>query len=177
MIGNEDWLTVGKLVTPQGLLGEIRVKPYSDFPERFTQPGKRWLQRKKEEIPIETELISGRKLPGKEIFIVRLSGINNRTEAESLVGTNLVVPSDDRPKLAKNEFHLLDLVGLEARLKPEGPLIGKVTNLISGGNDLLEIKLLKGKKVLIPFVNAIVPLVELKEVWILLTPPPGLLEL
>ena len=80
-------------------------------------------------------------------------------------------------KLNADEFHLLDLVGLEARLKPEGPLIGKVTNLISGGNDLLEIKLLEGRTVLIPFVKAIVPSVELKKGWILLTPPPGLLEL
>jgi len=177
MIGNEDWLTVGKLVTPQGLLGELRVKPSSDFPERFTQPGKRWLQKETKEEPLETELISGRPLPGKEIFIVRFAGITNRTEAESLVGANLLVPFNDRPKLTADEFHFLDLVGLEARLKPEGPLIGMVTNLISGGNDLLEIRLLEGRKVLVPFVKAIVPSVELKKGWILLTPPPGLLEL
>ena len=177
MIDNVDWLTVGKLVTPQGLRGEVRIKPCSDFPERFTRPGKRWLKKKTDNEPIEIELLSGRQLPGKEIFIVRFAGINNRIEAESVMGSNLLVPTHDRPKLAANEFHLLDLVGLEARLNPKGPLIGKVTNLTSAGNDLLEIELLKGKKVLIPFVTAIVPVVELKEGWILLTPPPGLLEL
>ncbi|WP_320666813.1 ribosome maturation factor RimM [Prochlorococcus sp. MIT 1307] len=177
MISNENWLRIGKLVTPQGLHGEIRVKPYSDFEERFTQPGKRWLKNKEETDLLQVKLISGRRVPGKEIFVVRFAEINNRTEAEKLIGANLLVPSSDRPKLAENEFHLLDLVGLEARLKPNGPLIGMVTNLTNGGNDLLEIKLLEGRTVLIPFVHAIVPVVDLKEGWLLLTPPPGLLEL
>ena len=177
MLGNETWLKVGKLVAPQGLRGEIRVQPYSDFPERFTEPGKRWLEQTKETKPIEIELLSGRQLPGKKIFVVRFLGINNRSEAQSLVGGILLVSSSNRPKLAENEFHLLDLVGLEARLQIEGPAIGEVTDLISGGNDLLEIKLLEGKKVLIPFVKEIVPVIELKEGWLVLTPPPGLLDL
>ena len=69
MICNEDWLTVGKLVAPHGLRGEIKINPSSDFSERFTQPGKRWLQ-KKTEPPREVNLISGRQIPGKSIYIV-----------------------------------------------------------------------------------------------------------
>ena len=52
-----------------------------------------------------------------------------------------------------------------------------MSDLISGGNDLLEITTTDGRKLLIPFVEAIVPEVKLKEGWLLLTPPPGLLEL
>ena len=80
-------------------------------------------------------------------------------------------------KLKKGEFHLLDLVGMEARFHQEGPAIGKVTDLSNAGNDLLEIELLEGRKVLIPFVKAIVPEVMLNEGWLKITPPPGLLEL
>ena len=83
----------------------------------------------------------------------------------------------DRPELEEGEFHLLDLVGLEARLSCEAEAIGTVTDLISGGNDLLEITRPDGRKLLVPFVEAIVPDVHLQEGWILLTPPPGLLEL
>jgi 16S rRNA processing protein RimM len=89
----------------------------------------------------------------------------------------VLVPAEDRPELAEGEFHLLDLVGLEARLAGGDDAIGTVSNLISGGNDLLEIQLVSGKMVLVPFVEAIVPEVELEEGWLLLTPPPGLLEL
>jgi 16S rRNA processing protein RimM len=96
------------------------------------------------------------------------------------VNQELLVPASDRPRLARGEFHLLDLVGLEARLLPEGEPLGRVTNLLHAGNDLLELELAPqrgGRRILVPFVQAIVPQVHLAEGWIGLTPPPGLLEL
>ena len=59
----------------------------------------------------------------------------------------------------------------------DDPAIGTVSDLISGGNDLLEVTTTDGRKLLIPFVEAIVPEVHLDNGWLLLTPPPGLLEL
>ena len=88
-----------------------------------------------------------------------------------------LVRGDDRPELEDGEFHLLDLVGLEARLGEQGDVVGTVTDLISGGNDLLELKRPDGRTLLVPFVEAIVPEVHLDQGWLLLTPPPGLLEL
>ena len=88
-----------------------------------------------------------------------------------------MVDVDQRPELADGEFHLLDLIGLDACLENENNVIGCVSDLISGGNDLLEITAADGRKLLIPFVKEIVPDVHLKEGWLLLTPPPGLLEL
>ena len=40
----DDWLPVGKVVAVQGLKGELRINPASEFPERFTEPGTRWLK-------------------------------------------------------------------------------------------------------------------------------------
>jgi len=190
-------LVVGRLVGAQGLGGELRVLPLSDFPERFTRRGPRWLQAKgRPAQPVE--LRSGRQLPGKELFVVRITGIDSRDAAEALVGHELLVPAADRPPLEEGEFHLLDLVGLEVRLlagaqhgstdsvATEGGadmVIGRVLDLIHAGNDLLEVELTAaapgggGRRLLIPFVEAIVPVVNLAEGWIGITPPPGLLEL
>ncbi|EDY37536.1 16S rRNA processing protein RimM [Cyanobium sp. PCC 7001] len=168
-------LVVGKVVAAQGLRGEVRVLPMSDFPERFTRPGRRWLQRRGAE-PREVELLTGRQLPGKELFVLRLAGVESRDAAEALVGEELLVRSDDRPRLAKGEFHLLDLVGLEVRLLASGEVVGTVTDLIHAGNDLLAVAA-GDRQLLIPFVAAIVPEVKLAEGWIGITPPPGLLEL
>ena len=93
--------------------------------------------------------------------MVRLEGIDSRSAAETLVGHELLVSADDRPELDEGEFHLLDLLGLEARLAADGPAVGTVSDLISGGNDLLEITTSEGRKLLIPFVEAIVPEVQL----------------
>ncbi len=172
----DKWMSIGEIVAPQGLKGDIRIKPSSDFPERFTKPGKRWIQ-KANEFPTEITLIKGTLIPGKSIYVMSFAGIANRNSAEKIIGWNLVIPLDSRPNLKKNEYHYLDLIGLEARRGPQKTIIGYVTDLIKGGNDLLEIELIEGKKVLVPFVKEIVPEIEIKEKWLLLTPPPGLLEL
>jgi 16S rRNA processing protein RimM len=177
-------LEVGRIVAAQGLKGELRVNPLSDFPERFTRPGPRWLRQRQGTVT-EARLLSGRQLPGKELFVIRLEGVDDRSAAEALVGQELLVPAADRPRLAKGEFHLLDLMGLEVRLLADAqasgsdaPPIGLVRDLIHAGNDLLEVELTtSGRSLLIPFVQAIVPQVELGEGWIGITPPPGLLEL
>ena len=77
MIKHDEWLIVGLITSPHGINGKIHVKSLSDFEERFTKPGKRWIQ-KENEMPRELELISGFKKPGKESYIIKLKGVDNR---------------------------------------------------------------------------------------------------
>ncbi len=176
MCKNIIWLNIGKIVAPQGLRGEVRVNPNTDFPERFSKEGDRWLQKDNEK-PKKVYLTHGRQIPGKSIYVVSFLGVDNRNKAEALIGKNVLVDSTQRPKLAKGEFHLLDLVGLKVKLSKDGNEIGEITNLTSAGNDLLEVTLLTGKKVLVPFVKEIVPNIQLEKGWLIISPPPGLLDL
>tara|TARA_Y100000991_G_scaffold210959_1_gene192853 strand:+ start:735 stop:1274 length:540 start_codon:yes stop_codon:yes gene_type:complete len=179
MIKHNEWLIVGLITSPHGINGKIKVKSLSDFEERFTKQGKRWIQQEKEN-PQELELISGFKQPGKESFIISLKGINNRDQAENIRGFKLLVKADDIPKLTKEEFHLNQLVNLKVKILENDQLksIGEVINLENEKNNLLVIKLLENDKlVLVPFVKAIVPVVDIKNKFIIITPPSGLLEL
>jgi 16S rRNA processing protein RimM len=175
-MADDDWLVVGRIVGAQGLQGELRLLPRSEFPERFTRPGRRWL-RHRQEAPVPVELLSGRQLPGKELYVVRMEGVTSRERAEALVNHDLLVEATDRPSLEEGEFHLLDLQGLDVRLAPAGTVIGTVVDLIHAGNDLLDVRLsADGRRVLIPFVEPIVPRVEIAGGWLEITPPPGLLD-
>ena len=176
MIEKDKWMSIGEIVAPQGLKGDIRIKPSSDFPERFTKPGKRWIQ-ESTELPTEVNLIKGTLIPGKSIYVISIEGFSSRSSAEKIIGWKLLIPIDSRPKLSNDEYHYFDLIGLEVRKGSHKTLIGYVTDLINGGNDLLEIELVEGKKVLVPFVKEIVPEIEIKDKWLLINPPPGLLEL
>ena len=179
MINHDEWLIVGLITSPQGINGRIRVKSLSDFEERFTEAGKRWIQ-KENETPRELELTDGFKKPGKELFIISFKGINSRNQAENLKGHKILVKVDAIPKLNKGEFHLTELVNLKVKILENNQLhiIGKVINLANEKNNLLVIQLLKNnKKVLVPFVKEIVPVVDIKKKFIVLTPPLGLLEL
>ncbi len=179
MINHDEWLIVGLITSPQGIKGKIKVKSLSDFEERFTKPGKRWIQ-KENETPRELDLTHGFKKPGKESYIITFKGINDRNKAENLKGHKILVKFDAIPKLNKGEFHLNELVNLKVKILENNQLniIGKVINLANEKNNLLVIQLLKNnKEVLVPFVEEIVPVVDIKKQFIVITPPSGLLEL
>lgn len=180
----DDWVEIGTIVAPQGLNGELRVYPNTDFPERFEKAGQRWLLRPNQ-TPEPVKLIKGRYVPGKNIYIVKLAEIEDRNQAEELQGCKLMVHQSDRPKLAKDEYHVLDLVNLQVFNQITGESVGIVVDVLSAGNDLLAVKrdelTTEGKQpknnLLIPFVKEIVPIVDLENGRIEITPPPGLLEL
>ena len=154
MINHNEWLVVGLITSPHGINGKIKVKSLSDFEERFTKPGKRWIQKEKE-IPSELEL-------------------------SSLKNYKVLVKINDIPKLNKNEFHLTELLNLKVKIyeNNKSQIIGKVINLENENNNLIVIKLLKNnKEVLVPFVKEIIPIVDIKNKFLVMTPPSGLLEL
>jgi len=179
MIIENEWLTVGLITSCHGINGQVKVKSLSDFDERFLEPGIRWLQ-KENEPPLKIKLLSGFKQPGKETFVVKFQGINTRNHAERMKKFKILVKTDKFPKLKNKEFHLLELINLEVKTfeNDELKIIGKVINLENEKNNLLVIKLFKNQKeVFIPFVNEIVPLVDIKNNFIVISPPNGLLEL
>ena len=174
----EDWLMIGKIVSPQGLKGEVRILSYSDFPERFETAGKRWIAASEKEEPQEIMMLSGREIAGKKnLFVVRLEGINDCDRAESLRNHLLMIPTSDRPHLEANEYMIADLVGCQVFYQPTGKLLGIVISVMSAGNDLLEVHNLERDQIeLIPFVEAIAPLVDITQKRIEVIPPKGLLD-
>lgn len=202
-----EWLEVGTITSPQGLKGELRVYPDSDFPERFTQAGIRWLKHPDTSAISEVQLKGGRYIAGKNLYVIKLEGVEDRSQAEAFRNYKLLVNKSDRPKLSKDEYHVADLVGLEVYHQETGENIGVVIDLYSAGNDLLEIRLhqqpetnkkperdlsqvsrrSKRKKykpkspkpitILIPFVKEIVPVVNITEQRLEISPPDGLLNI
>ncbi|XP_044461479.1 uncharacterized protein LOC123192863 isoform X2 [Mangifera indica] len=198
--GESEFVEVGYLSGVHGLQGEICVKPSTDFPElRFSKPGRRWLRQEvlgRETIQ-EVELIKGREHPGRKSWILLFEGIDTVEQAKPLVGSTLLVREGDRPELEEDEFYTRDLVGMKVFMKETGELVGTVVNVFnSGANDLLHVmthssvNLLNGSGkarppetgssghlVWIPFVEEIVPNVNMNRREMHITPPKGLLEL
>ena len=200
-------LEVGTITSPQGLKGELRVYSESDFPERFTKAGTRWLQHPETSAITEVQLKGGRAMKGKNVYVIKLEGIEDRDRAEQLRNYKLLVDKNIRPKLSKDEYHVADLVDLEVYNRETGENIGVVVDLYSAGNDLLEVKLHKqpeievkpdrdlssvsrrskrkkyrpkAKKpvtVFVPFVKEIVPVVDLTNQRVEISPPDGLIDI
>ena len=203
----QELLEVGTIVSPQGLKGELRVYPDSDFPERFTNAGTRWLQHPDTLAIAQVQLCGGRYLAGKKLYIIKLEGVESRDRAEEFRNYKLLVDKSDRPKLDKDEYHVADLVDLEVYHQQTGENIGVVVDLYSAGNDLLEIKLHKQPEIdvkpdrdlsqvsrrskrkkykpkpnkpltiFVPFVKEIVPVVDVPNRRIEISPPDGLINI
>lgn len=172
----QQWLEIGRVVAAQGLRGEVRVQPATDFAERLTRPGVRLVGRSLDNGRV-LRLQSGRAIPGKELFVCRFEGIEERNAAENLVGSTLWSDAAERPVLAAGEFWLPDLMGARVFRQDTGEAIGKVSDMTRAGNDLLVIRLSGGQTVMVPFVHALVPVVDLEAGRIEVAPIPGLLDL
>uniref|UniRef100_A0A1J3K4H8 Ribosome maturation factor RimM n=1 Tax=Noccaea caerulescens TaxID=107243 RepID=A0A1J3K4H8_NOCCA len=187
-----DLVEVGFLSGVHGLQGEICIKPNTDFPDlRFSKPGRRWLKQQlmgQEKIE-EVELVEGRPHPAHKSWILKFRGLDDVDQVRQLVGATLLAEEDDRPELDEGEFYSRDLIGMRVLLKETGQLVGTVDNVFdNGGNDLLHVLLdsssmevcsgnpKTNQLVWIPFVDAIVPDVDLERKEMYITPPKGLLE-
>ena len=136
-----EWIEIGEIVATQGLKGKVRVNSSTDFPERFERPGQRWLKRLGNQPPQPVELLGGYPIPGKNLYVVQIAGIEDIDTAETLRGCKLVVPLDDRPSMEEDEYHISDLINLEVYNQLTQEKIGQVINVFKAGNDLLEVKL------------------------------------
>ncbi|GMH15494.1 hypothetical protein Nepgr_017335 [Nepenthes gracilis] len=191
---DSNFIEIGYVNDVHGLKGEICVKHNTGFPElRFSKPGKRWLRQQvfgREEVQ-EVDLVSGRGHRGQKCWIVKFDGIDNVDQAKLLVGATLLVRENDRPKLEEGEFYTRDLVGMRVILKETGEPVGTVNSVYNyGASDLLHVMLDSSMElpqqsetvdsaplVWIPFVDAIVPDVDMNKRELHITPPMGLLQL
>ena len=186
-------LRVARIGRAQGLKGEVTVRLYTDDPEwRFEPDSVLYSQ------DGETEYIVEGSRTFKDRWILKLEGVDDRNAAEALNGVELYGEVDDaEDMLEADEWYPKDLIGLEARLVegnglglPAGQVVGKVVDVIdSPAQSLLKIRLTepvvtgqnsKGEDVvektaLVPFVEALVPDIDLEEQYLTLDPPGGLI--
>ena len=142
------WVTVGVVVRPFGIRGELKVRLETDFPEARFQPGARlhwWLPPRHE--PDITDPAPTRKRPPrtqqpKECFVkharwhgehlvIELEGIETRDQAEALRGAWLLIPPEERMPLEEDEYYIDDLIGMEA-FTESGERVGKLKNVRQG---------------------------------------------
>ncbi|MGZ4664188.1 MAG: ribosome maturation factor RimM [Frankiaceae bacterium] len=175
---------VGVILRAHGVRGEVIVAPRTDVPRRRFAVG-RVLARAVAGAasPAGPDLVVAAMREHSGRLLVRFEGIDHRTGAEELRGVRLVIDADDAgpPADAGEDADGLwwdsELIGLSARLS-DGSVVGVVTDVVhAAGNDLLVVRTQEGRSVLIPFVAALVPLVDGAAGRLVVDPPPGLLEL
>jgi 16S rRNA processing protein RimM len=123
--------TIGKIVGAQGIKGELKVYPQTSFPERFLQMEKVIVGN--DLTKREYKILNVRD--HKNVIILNLDGIDDRNQAEALVGQELFVTREELYELPEDCFYIFDLIGLKVEDKKWG-LLGKIKDVIEGAQDL-----------------------------------------
>ncbi|HTP17546.1 MAG TPA: ribosome maturation factor RimM [Streptosporangiaceae bacterium] len=169
-------LVVGRVGRPHGIRGEVIVDVRTDDPELRLAAGSVLATEPAAAGPLA--IAAARWHSGR--LLVRFDGYTDRTAATELSGTLLVVDSAELPDLDDPaEFRDHQLIGLPV-ITIGGERVGVVTDVLHDGQDLLVVAPEGGRRgadILVPFVAALVPEVDVAAGKIVIDPPQGLLDL
>lgn len=171
----EDHLVVGRIGKPHGLKGEVSVEPRTDEPDRRFAVGAVLRAERNRPGPQATTAltVTGTRWHSGRL-LVTFAEIDGRTAAEDARGTLLVVPIDpDETPEDPDEFYDHQLVGLRV-VTTTGEPVGEVAEVVHGSaQDLLVVKV-GDREVLVPFVAALVPEVDVAGGRVVVDDRPGL---
>ena len=166
-------VTVGRIGRPHGIRGDVVVGVRTDEPELRFARGSRLDTDPAEVGPLT---VAGTKWHSGEL-LVRFAGVTDRDAAAELRGTWLTVDSATiAPPDDPDEFRDTDLIGLSVRTVDGAP-VGTVDDVLHSGQDVLVIKAAGGREIMVPFVKALVPEVDVAAGALVIDPPEGLLNL
>lgn len=169
-------MRVGRLLKAHGLKGAIKLELYTDSPNERFVPGAVFELQVPEESPWFGKTVTVTELRWyNQSAVLFLDGVVDRSGAESLIKAILLIDAETE-KLPDEPDAWYDhqLVGLKAMR--DGIEVGEVVRVEHfPAQDLLIIKTGE-REVMLPFVKAIVPAVDIKSGTVLVTPPTGLFE-
>ena len=159
------------MVKTQGRHGEVAGELHTDFPERFEQR-KQLLALAGDGSRRELQLQSFWSHKGQ--IVLKFSGFESISAAESLIGCELQIPAAERAELEHDSAYVGDLVG--CTVWDSEREIGKVTDVRFGAGEapLLEVK--GTKEYEIPFAQAFLEKVNIGAKELRMRLPEGLLE-
>lgn len=167
-------VVVARIGRPHGLAGELSVEVRTDDPDRRLAPGTTLATDPATAGPVR--IVAARLHGGR--LLLRFDGIDDRSGAEALRNVLLVAEVDplETPE-DPEEFYDHQLVGLGVHLAGAEEQVGTITEILHlPGQDVLAVRRPDARDVLVPFVASIVPTVDLERGFVVIAPPPGLLD-
>lgn len=175
------YLVIGRIARPHGVRGEVKVRPETDFPERFEHLQKVYLIREDQPLTAPTGEtgapgllvdVEGVRRQGA-VMLVKLAGTDTPEAARTLAGMALAVPWEERVPLEPGAFYVSEIVGLRVRTV-DGEALGRVAEVIrTAAHDLYRVEGPAGE-MLLPATREVIHAVDTQRGEMVVTVPPGL---
>jgi 16S rRNA processing protein RimM len=171
--GVEELLSIGKILKPHGIRGEVKVLPLTDFPRRFDRLS---------HIQVLTadhrllDLTIQKVRYYKNFVYLKFKEYTSVDQVKGLRGGLLKIKRSEAVELPEGQYLYFDIIGLSVRTEA-GEELGVVEDIFStGGNDVYVVKSQKNKEYLIPATTEIIKKIDLVEKVLIIHPLEGLLS-
>lgn len=158
-----DLFTIGQIVAPHGVRGDVRIYPDTDFPKRFLKMKYGYIDGKKYEV--ESARLH------KRVVLMKFVGVDDRNAAELLVKKDLQVPREDLVHLQKGQHYIYDILG-SAVYDLQDHELGKLTDVLrTGSNDVYVVTADDGKETLLAVIPDVIKSIDESAKKIIVDPP------
>lgn len=158
-----DLFTIGQIVAPHGVRGDVRIYPDTDFPKRFLKMKYGYINGKKYEV--ESARLH------KRVVLMKFAGVDDRNAAELLVKKDLQVPREDLVPLQKGQHYIYDIIG-SAVYDLQDHELGKLTDVLrTGSNDVYVVTADDGKETLLAAIPEVIKSIDESAKKIVVDPP------
>jgi 16S rRNA processing protein RimM len=152
-------IVLGRITAPYGVRGWVRLHAFGDDPGRWQEISRWWLGADPEEFGDWRACVPQSLRPQGKDWLVKLTGVDDRSGAEALVGQYVGAPRASLPPTEENEYYWADLVGLQV-VNEQQHALGQVTEMLeSGAHAVMAVTQGEGEQAvqrLLPFVAAVV---------------------
>lgn len=154
-----DLLEVGKIVNTHGLRGEVKVVPWTDYPEVFEDIETVYIKKKSDYERLD---IAGLKYQ-KNNLIIRFAQLKDINEAEKYKNRVLYAERASLGELPEGVYYIADLIGLDV-VKEDGEKVGVISDVFNtGSNDIYEVKREGQKNLLLPVIDDVVLNIDIEN--------------
>jgi len=163
----EGFTAVGRVLRPHALRGELRVEAFS--------PTARNIQRGRPVYLDGVRRVVQEARSDRGAWILKLSGLTDRTAAEGLRGKLLETPDTEVVRDDDESYFVHELIGLRV-VTTEGEELGRIAEVMpTGANDVWVVRD-AGAEVMVPAIGGVVQAVKLDEGLAIITPLMGMLD-
>jgi 16S rRNA processing protein RimM len=180
MTEEAEFVTIARVAKTQGRHGEVAATLLTDFPELFETRRKLFAlgdstKQSGAAEPDRRKLELDEHWFHKGMVVLKFAGVDSISDAETLVGSEIQIPRNERAALGNDEFYVSDLIG--CTVTDSGRDIGRINDVQfdSGEAPLLVIE--GEKEYLVPFAAAYIERIALEQKRLEMKLPEGLLEL
>lgn len=156
-----EYITIGKVLCPWGVKGQVKVEPLTDDITRYQKLKSIFVEEDSALKAYDVESVIFLK---KRFVVLKLQGIDTVDSAESFRDRYIMVHRKDAVKLPEGHYFICDIIGMEVYNEEDGTLLGRIKDVMkTGANDVYVVELQSGRELLIPAIREVVKSIDIEN--------------